>query len=136
MIRRIEDHRSIDALRQRQGLTTAVSILDRTRLHDRLAALADPTRLAILDMLRTRDHCVCHLVDRIKIKQSAVSHHIGVLRRAGLVTSHPHPTDRRWLYYRLDRSALEDVAHALGWLMDEASYDPTPLPCPADEIGG
>ena len=97
------------------------------------SALADPTRLAILALLRERDHCVCHLVEALELKQSVVSHHVGVLRRAGLVTSWPHPTDRRWLYYRLDRDRLGQVAGHLGWLLDDAEYDPEPLPCAADE---
>lgn len=96
------------------------------------AALADPTRMAILGLLRQRDHCVCHLVETLGLKQSVVSHHIGVLRRAGLVTSWPHPDDRRWLYYRLDRGAVDQVADALGWLADERDYNPEPLPCAAD----
>jgi ArsR family transcriptional regulator, arsenate/arsenite/antimonite-responsive transcriptional repressor len=104
--------------------------------HARLAALADPTRLTILALLRQRDHCVCHLVETLGLKQSIVSHHIGILRRAGLVTSWPHSTDRRWLYYRLDRTALEQVADVLAWLQDERDYDPEPLPCAADEPRG
>lgn len=102
----------------------------------RLTALADPTRLRILALLRTRDHCVCHLVEELGQKQSIVSHHIGVLRRAGLVTSWPHLTDRRWLYYRLDRAALTEIAAHLGWLLDECEYNPTPLPCAADAPRG
>ena len=109
-----------------------------TDVEDRLAqarftALADPTRLAILTLLRRRDQCVCHLVEALRLKQSIVSHHVGILRRAGLITSWPHPTDRRWLYYTLDRSALEQIAGYLGWLLDEREYDPRPLPCAADE---
>ena len=96
------------------------------------AALADPTRLAILRLLRHCDHCVCHLVERLELKQSVISHHVGVLRRAGLMTAQPHPQDRRWLYYRLNRQALSQAAEGLAWLLDEALYDSTPLPCPVD----
>lgn len=97
------------------------------------AALADPTRLAILDLLAKQDHCVCHLVERLSLKQSIISHHVGVLRRAGLITSHPHQQDRRWLYYRLNRRALDEALQGLARLTDETGYDPTSLPCPADE---
>ena len=100
------------------------------------ATLADPTRLAILALLRRRDHCVCHLVEALGLKQSIVSHHVGALRRAGLVDVWPHPTDRRWLYYRLDRAALATVAAQLAWLLDDADYDPAPLPCAADRPQG
>lgn len=95
-------------------------------------ALADPTRLAILGLLRHRDHCVCHLVERLGLKQSVISHHVGVLRRAGLINAHPHPHDRRWLYYRLSREALNRAAGGLAGLLGEPHYDSTPLPCPPD----
>jgi ArsR family transcriptional regulator len=100
--------------------------------HGQLSALADPTRLSILALLRQRDQCVCHLVEHLGLKQSIVSHHVGILRRAGLIRSYPHATDRRWLYYRLDRDALAAVAAHLAWLLDDRDYDPTPLPCGAD----
>lgn len=105
---------------------------NRAECHVALSALADPTRLAIMSLLRHRDHCVCHLVERLGLKQSAVSHHVGILRRAGLVTSYQHEGDRRWLYYRLDREALAGVAREIGWLLSDSDYDPEPLPCGAD----
>ena len=116
--------------------TIASNAIDDRLATTRLTALADPTRLAILALLRARDHCVCHLVEELGLKQSIVSHHIGILRRAGLVTSWPHPTDRRWLYYRLDRAALEEITGFLGWLLDEREYNPDPLPCAADQPRG
>ncbi|MBA2454285.1 MAG: winged helix-turn-helix transcriptional regulator [Chloroflexia bacterium] len=103
---------------------------------EHLAALADPTRFAILALLRRRDQCVCHVVEELGLKQSVVSHHVGVLRRAGLISSYPHATDRRWLYYRLNRDALDGLAGQLSWLLDDGEYDPTPLPCAADAVEG
>lgn len=105
---------------------------ERSATLDGLAALADPTRFGILALLRRQDQCVCHFVEELGLKQSVVSHHVGVLRRAGLISSYPHATDRRWLYYRLNREALAGLAGQLGWLLDESDYDPTPLPCAAD----
>jgi DNA-binding transcriptional ArsR family regulator len=97
-----------------------------------LAALADPTRLAIIELLRRRDHCVCHLVEVLELKQSVISHHIGILRRARLIDTYPHPSDRRWLYYRLDRESLRTLHARIGAMLDETDYDPAPLPCAAD----
>jgi ArsR family transcriptional regulator len=110
-------------------LVATVNIASR---HEQWVALADPTRLAILALLRGRDHCVCHLVEQLGLKQSIISHHVGILRRAGLISSYPHPSDRRWLYYRLDRHALAAVFSHLTWLLDDSDYDPTPLPCRVD----
>jgi ArsR family transcriptional regulator, arsenate/arsenite/antimonite-responsive transcriptional repressor len=110
----------------------AIDIQHETETLERFGALADPTRMAILGLLRRQDQCVCHFVEDLGLKQSVVSHHVGVLRRAGLITSYPHATDRRWLYYRLNREALSGLAGSLGWLLDESDYDPAPLPCGAD----
>ncbi len=109
-----------------------VATVDVSETQEVLAALADPTRLAILAHLRTRDLCVCHLVERLELKQSIVSHHVGILRRSGLIESHANPADRRWLYYRLNRPVLTDASAYLGWLLDDSEYDPTPLPCGPD----
>lgn len=109
-----------------------MSATDHGTLVEQLRAAADPTRLAILDLLRRRDQCVCHIIEELELKQSVISHHLGVLRRAGLVTSYPHPDDRRWLYYRLNWDALDEILHQLVGIAERGDYDPTPMPCPID----
>jgi ArsR family transcriptional regulator len=65
-----------------------------------LKALGDPHRLNIVAVLAATPHavCVCDLVDGLPIGQSSVSHHLAILRDAGIVTS-----ERRgnWAYYTL-----------------------------------
>jgi ArsR family transcriptional regulator, arsenate/arsenite/antimonite-responsive transcriptional repressor len=64
-----------------------------------LAALADPTRLAIVrELAATSETCACDLTSCCDVGQPTVSHHLKVLREAGVVTS-----ERRgqWIYYRL-----------------------------------
>ena len=61
-------------------------------------ALADETRLRILNVVAHRELCVCHIVDALRLGQSKVSRHLAHLRNAGLVN------DRReglWMYYSL-----------------------------------
>jgi ArsR family transcriptional regulator len=61
-------------------------------------ALADETRLRILNLVAHREVCVCHLVQALGLGQSKVSRHLAHLRNAGLVN------DRReglWMYYSL-----------------------------------
>ena len=72
-----------------------------------LSALADPTRLAIVRQLaRDTETCACDLTDCCDVGQPTVSHHLRVLREAGVVTS-----ERRgqWIFYRL----APDVADRL-----------------------
>lgn len=59
---------------------------------------ADPSRLAILEALREREHCVSELIAATGLTQSNVSGHLSCLRDCGLVTSRQ---EGRFVYYRL-----------------------------------
>jgi ArsR family transcriptional regulator len=81
-------------------------------LAERFKALGDPTRLAIVNQLAGADEvCVCHLVPDSGLSQPTISHHLKLLRDAGLVTSERRGT---WAYYRLVPDAVAELAGALG----------------------
>jgi len=63
-------------------------------------ALADPTRLRILNLLRVGDLCVCHLIEVLRLPQSTVSRHLAYLRRSGLVETWE---DGTWNHYRMTK---------------------------------
>ena len=67
-------------------------------------ALADPTRLAIVRELAASEACACDLTSCCDVRQPTVSHHLKVLREAGVVE-----TERRgtWIWYRLAPAAAE-----------------------------
>jgi ArsR family transcriptional regulator len=62
------------------------------------AALSDPTRLRLLNLMRGGEICVCDLVDGVDAPQPTVSRHLAVLRRTGLVRARKHGL---WSYYSL-----------------------------------
>jgi ArsR family transcriptional regulator len=64
--------------------------------------LSDPTRLRILLLLLRRDLCVCELMFVLRQEQSRVSHHLRILRDAGLVED---ARDGRWINYRIPQEA-------------------------------
>ena len=73
-----------------------------------LAALADPTRLAIVRQLASEtETCACDFTSCCEVGQPTVSHHLRVLREAGIVS-----TERRgqWIFYRLESSTAERLA--------------------------
>jgi ArsR family transcriptional regulator len=72
-----------------------------------LLALADPLRWRIVSLLGSEELCVCHLVDELGVPQPLVSHHLKVLREAGVVTGQRW---RYWTYYRLVPGSLRDLA--------------------------
>lgn len=78
-----------------------------------LRAVAEPMRWSILQLLAEEDLCVCHLVEELHVAQPLVSHHLRVLREAGLVTTSRH---RYWTYYRLEPSALDSVSKGISEL--------------------
>ena len=76
-------------------------------------ALGDPIRLQLVDVLRKHAGkvCVCELTPLFDVGQPTVSHHLKVLREAGVVDS-----ERRglWAYYYVRPEALEEVSQWLG----------------------
>ena len=77
----------------------------------RFKALADPARVAIVNRLAgAGEVCVCAFVDELDLAQPTVSHHLRVLREAGLVAVRRRGT---WAYYRLVPEAVEALRGAL-----------------------
>lgn len=77
-------------------------------LAGKLKALADPTRLRMLDLLVRRDAplCVCEITERFPLHQPTISHHLRILRQAGLISGEKRGV---WSYY----AATEAGRHAL-----------------------
>jgi len=72
-------------------------------------ALADPTRLRIMLLLRRRELCVCELMFILEMEQSRISHHMRVLRDAGIAED---VREGRWIIYRVPAAAaglVEDL---------------------------
>jgi ArsR family transcriptional regulator len=85
---------------------------DAERIAARFKALSDPTRVSIVNRLAAADECcVCDLTGAFDLSQSTISHHLKVLRDAGLVTSSRRGT---WAYYRLAPDAVEQLRATLG----------------------
>ena len=92
--------------------TTPLDDAEATELARRFAALADPVRLRLLNLLATSDGavCACDLVEPVGKSQPTVSHHLKVLRDAGLVTSEKRGVN---VWYAAVPEALEVLRDAL-----------------------
>ncbi len=77
-------------------------------------ALADPTRLRLLNLIANREICVCYFVEILRTSQPKVSRHLAYLRRAGIVASR---REGKWIHYRLvtpkDRAAASILQEIL-----------------------
>ena len=81
-------------------------------LAERFKALADPTRVAIVNSLAAAEEvCVCNLTATFDLSQPTISHHLKLLREAGLVESTRRGT---WAYYRLVPEAVQALRGTLG----------------------
>lgn len=77
-------------------------------------ALGDPVRLRVLSIVASRpggEACVCELVDAFNLSQPTISHHVKVLREAGLLECERRGT---WVFYSVIPSALAQLAAVLG----------------------
>ncbi|MBF6325843.1 ArsR/SmtB family transcription factor [Nocardia cyriacigeorgica] len=76
-------------------------------------ALSDPVRLRLLSTIASRldgEACVCDLSEGIEVSQPTISHHLKVLREAGLITSERRAS---WVYYRVVPAALQRLSDVL-----------------------
>ncbi|MGA5304909.1 ArsR/SmtB family transcription factor [Nucisporomicrobium flavum] len=88
-------------------------------------ALSDPIRLRLLSLIAASDEvCVCDLTDAFDVTGATISHHLRVLREAGMVEARRVGT---WAYYRLRADALDLLG---GLLSTDAAAMPR-LPAPA-----
>lgn len=98
-----------------QGLSTAP--LDEDRAADLakiFKALGDPVRLRLLSMIASRaggEVCVCELTPAFDLSQPTISHHLKLLRQAGLIDCERRGT---WVYYWVLSGALDRLSAFLG----------------------
>jgi ArsR family transcriptional regulator len=77
-------------------------------------ALGDPVRLRLMSLIASHEGgetCVCELSDGFDLTGPTISHHLKVLREAGLISGERRGT---WVYYRADRDALRRLSDVLG----------------------
>ena len=74
------------------------------------AALADRTRLRVLNLLARNEVCVCYFVELLGESQPKISRHLAYLRRAGVVHAR---RDGKWIHYSIDKPADPTVAAVL-----------------------
>lgn len=91
-----------------------------------LRSMADPTRLAICRLLAREELCICHLQSDLGLSQALASHHVKVLRDAGLLDWRQHSY---WTYYRLRPDALAVLRDLLGELAEAANAPAEPRAC-------
>src|SRR3972149_6115507 len=90
----------------------------------RLKVLAEPKRLLILHLLMEGVQCNCELGDALNMPPNLISHHLRILREAGLVDVERDAFDARWVYYSINREALDELNEAFGSFFDPGRIKP------------
>ncbi len=80
-------------------------------------ALADETRLQIIERLSDGEQCVCDLTDMVGTSQSLLSFHLKTLKDAGILTDR---REGRWVYYSLSPEAIEELERLIDSLKPRA----------------
>lgn len=83
-------------------------------------ALADRTRLRLLNLLGTDEVCVCFFVEVLKTNQPKISRHLAYLRRAGIVGAR---REGPWMHYRIVEPGDADAARVLHEVMSWLAKD-------------
>lgn len=94
-------------------LRSGLSADDAQRLAQSFAALGDPVRLRLLSLIASSpagEVCACELVEPLGKSQPTVSHHLRILREAGLVSVDKRGT---WMWYRLTAKRLDEIRDVL-----------------------
>jgi|SRR5215469_5093632 len=84
-------------------------------------ALADRTRLRLLNLIADREICVCYFVEILRLSQPKVSRHLAYLRRAGIVASR---REGKWMHYRLVAPKDEAAASILRETLKHLKTEP------------
>jgi ArsR family transcriptional regulator, arsenate/arsenite/antimonite-responsive transcriptional repressor len=91
-----------------------------TDLESLFQALADRTRLRLLNLLAQGEICVCYFVATLDEPQPKISRHLAYLRRAGLAAAR---REGKWIHYRLGTPADPVTRRLLATILDELKND-------------
>jgi ArsR family transcriptional regulator len=98
-------------------------------LAQQLKVLAEPNRLQILEKIIQGVQCNCELGDALQMAPNLISHHLSILREAGLVDVERDPLDARWVYYSINLKAMQDLKQAFGAFFDPDRIQPRRVVC-------
>jgi ArsR family transcriptional regulator len=80
------------------------------------SALGDETRLKMLKLIADEELCSCEVMAALELTQSTTSHHLGILERAGILTS---KRNGKWVFYRIANSKVQNLVNKGFNLMGE-----------------
>ena len=83
-----------------------------------LKVICEPNRLQLLEKIIEGVQCNCELGSALQIAPNLISHHLGILREAGILDVERDPIDARWVYYSINLKAMEELRQVFGSFFD------------------
>ena len=80
------------------------------------SALGDTTRLKMLNLIANEELCSCEVMAALELTQPTTSHHLGILERAGLLTS---TRNGKWVFYKIANSKVQNLINKAFSLVEE-----------------
>ena len=100
-----------------------------SELSSLLKIISEPNRLRILESIFQGVQCNCELGSELDIAPNLISHHISVLRDAGIIETERDPHDARWIYYSINAQKLEEFRALLNDFFDPNRIQPRQRTC-------
>jgi ArsR family transcriptional regulator len=94
-----------------------------------LKVICEPNRLALLEKIIEGVQCNCELGDALQMAPNLISHHLSILREAGLLDVERDPVDARWMYYSVNLKAVEELKQVFGTFFDPDRIQPRRVVC-------
>lgn len=94
-----------------------------------LKIICEPNRLLLLEKIIEGIHCNCELGQALKIAPNLISHHLSVLREAGLITAERDPVDNRWVYYSINPIRMHELQAFFADFFDKDRIQPRGATC-------
>lgn len=93
------------------------------KLSNLLKIISEPNRLRILESIFMGVQCNCELGSELDIAPNLISHHLSVLRDAGIIDTERDPHDARWIYYSINPKKLEEIRSILNLFFDPNRFN-------------
>ncbi|MEI8132264.1 MAG: metalloregulator ArsR/SmtB family transcription factor [Leptolinea sp.] len=94
-----------------------------------LKVISEPNRLLLLEKIMEGVQCNCELGGDLHMAPNLISHHLSVLREAGLVEVDRDPFDARWIYYSINQKAMDELSTLIGDFFETSRIRPRRLTC-------
>ena len=94
-----------------------------------MKVLAEPNRLALLRKIMDGVQCNCELGEELNLAPNLISHHLGLLREAGLINLERDQFDGRWIYFSINQETLGNYINLINNFLDPKSIQPRQVSC-------